>query len=284
MTDNRNHLRRALATAVLAAGLSLAAAPLALAADGPAPAAPADLAAADLAPADLAAARAAVQTPAVLDRLGRFFARGGVPPTGGAALAPAEEERAAAQAAPRLTGESATVFTLDAGFVAGTADAPVASPDFVATKAVSADGRIASVWSVRQGAGWRVVNIATGGDETDYPARAAGTGGGTAFREPQLDAWYVLRGGRVLPLDEQARRSVGADGVSVAAYQKLVHQRYGDKLPGSAYDRAGTGGGFDTAAPARDGGRLPALTAGAALGATALTGAALAARRRSARR
>ncbi|MDH6579092.1 hypothetical protein [Kitasatospora sp. MAP5-34] len=46
-----------------------------------------------------------------------------------------------------------------------------------------------------------------------------------------MNAWYVLRGGRVLPLDDEARRSVGAGGVSLAAYQKLVHQRYGDKLP-----------------------------------------------------
>lgn len=176
------------------------------------------------------------------------------------------------------------MYTLGAGFVAGTAGALVATADFVASKAVSTDGRSASVWTVRQGDGWRVVNIATGGDETDYPARAASSGGGTAFREPQLDAWYVLRGGRVLPLDEDARRSVGADGVSLAAYQELVHRRYGDKLPGSAYDRTGTGGGFDAQAAAPEAGRLPLLTAGAALGTTLVAALALARRRRAAAR
>lgn len=135
------------------------------------------------------------------------------------------------------------VYTLDAGFVSGVAGAPVARADFAATEVVAADGQTASVWTVPQGGGWRVVNIASGSDETRYAAQGAG---GTVFREPQLNAWYVLRGGRVLPLDVEARDSVGAGGVTLAAYQKLVHQRYGDKLPGSAYDRAGKGGGFET--------------------------------------
>ncbi len=101
----------------------------------------------------------------------------------------------------------------------------------------------------------------------------------------------MLRDGRVLPLDDEARRSVGAGGVSLAAYQQLVHQRYGDKLPGSAYDRAGKGGGYQVDAasqpvaasePAAGGGSvLPAVTAAAALGATALAGAGAGLRRRA---
>ncbi|MEU3572704.1 hypothetical protein AB0E96_30415, partial [Kitasatospora sp. NPDC036755] len=118
-------------------------------------------------------------------------------------------------------------------------------------------------------------------------------------REPQVNAWYVLRDGRVLPLDDEARRSVGAGGVTLAAYQQLVHQRYGDKLPGSAYDRAGKGGGYEadgaaaasqtvagpqsvSVAEASGGGSvLPAVTAAAALGATALVGAGAVLRRRA---
>jgi len=268
MTD----IRKAALTALLAVALGVAAAPLAHAAEGPAPAAPGEL----------AAARSAVQSPSVLDQLGHFFARKGVPPTQPLALSAADEARAASQAAPQLTGATVPVYTLDAGFVAGASGAPVARPDFVASKVVASDGQVAEVWTVKDGSGWRVVNIASGGDESDYAARAASTGGGTAFREPQLNAWYVLRGGRVLPLDDEARRAVGAAGVSLAAYQKLVHQRYGDKLPGSAYDRAGKGGGFDTAsAPAGSDDRAPLLTAGAALGVTALAGAGLAVRRRA---
>ncbi|WP_441250477.1 hypothetical protein [Kitasatospora sp. McL0602] len=282
MTDIRSLTRRAAVTAALATTLGLAVAPLAQAADGVTPAAPSA--------AELAAARSAATAPATLGQLGHFFARKGVPPTQPLAISPADEARAASQSAPRLTGATVPVYTLDAGFVAGQAGAPVARPDFVASEAVAADGQRASVWTVEDGASWRVVNIASGADETDYAARAASTGGGTAFREPQLNAWYVLRGGRVLPLDDEARRSVGAGGVTLPAYQKLVHQRYGDKLPGSAYDKAGKGGGFQLdAAPAGDRAvtdgstTLPLLTGAAALGVTVLAGAGLALRRRTAK-
>ncbi|AUG79434.1 hypothetical protein CFP65_4708 [Kitasatospora sp. MMS16-BH015] len=273
MTDFRNFTRRAAATTLLAAGLALAAAPLAQAA-GSEPLAPSG--------ADLAAAHAAAGAPATLGQLGHFFARKGVPPTQPLAITPAQEAAAAGQAAPRLTGATVPVYTLAAEFVAGRSGAPVAQADFTATEAVAADGQTASVWTVRDGAGWRVVNIASGADETAYAAKAASGGGGTAFREPQVNAWYVLRGGRVLPLDDEARRSVGAGGVTLAAYQKLVHQRYGDKLPGSAYDKAGKGGGFQVdAAPSHGSEQLPLLTGAAALGAVALTGAGLLARRRA---
>ncbi|MDH6134970.1 hypothetical protein P3T37_004380 [Kitasatospora sp. MAA4] len=281
------------ATVLLAVTLGLLAAPLAHAAGS-------DAVPAAIAPSDLAAARSAVQAPAVLDQLGHFFARRGVPPNQSVQLGAADEAKAAALAAPRLTGATVPVYTLDPGFVAGTKGAPVARMDFAATAAVSADGQHASVWTVRQdGGGWQVVNIASGSDETDYAAQGASSGGGTVFREPQVNAWYVLRGGRVLPLDAEARSSVGAGGESLAAYERLVHQRYGDKLPGSAYDRAGLGGGFsantadtadtagtadtadtaDTAAAAAPEADT-ALTAAAALGVTALAGVGLAVRRR----
>ncbi|MDY0815704.1 hypothetical protein [Kitasatospora purpeofusca] len=271
---------------LLAAGLGLALAPAASAAGSggvpePVPAA------------ELAQARGAVQSPAVLDQVGRFFARKGAPsagrlPVGQLTVGAAEEASGAAAAAPRLAGDTVPVYLLDADFVSGSPGAPVARAEFTASKVVAADGQVASVWTVKQNDGWRVVNIATGGDESDYAARAVAGGGGTAFREPQINAWYVLRDGRVLPLDDEARRSVGEAGVSLAAYQGLVRQRYGDKLPGSAYDRAGKGGGYEPGAaqaagsPADGGTALPAVTAAAALGVTALAGAGLALRRRAA--
>lgn len=272
-------------TVLLTAGLALALAP---AAHADSPSAPAPVPAAEL-----AQARSAVQDTAVLDKVGHFFARKGVPPTRQLTIGAAEEARAASEAAPRLAGDTVPVYLLDPGFVAGTPGAPVAKAEFTASKVVAADGQSASVWTVRQGEAWKVVNIASGGDESDYAAKAAGSGGGTAFREPQVNAWYVLRDGRVLPLDDEARRSVGAGGVTLAAYQQLVHQRYGDKLPGSAYDRSGEGGGYqvDAApelaavaqAPQAPGGgsELPAVTAAAALGATALVGAGAVLRRRT---
>ncbi|MFG2918393.1 hypothetical protein ACGF0D_36605 [Kitasatospora sp. NPDC048298] len=291
MTETTGRRRAAttvtVVAALLTAGLASALAPAAYA---DSPSAPAPVPAAEL-----AQARSAVQDPAVLDKVGHFFARKGVPPTRQLTIGAAEEARAASAAAPRLAGDTVPVYLLDPGFVAGTPGAPVAKAEFTASKVVAADGQSASVWTVRQGGAWKVVNIASGGDESDYAAKAAGSGGGTAFREPQVNAWYVLRDGRVLPLDDEALRSVGAGGVTLAAYQQLVHQRYGDKLPGSAYDRTGRGGGYeaDTAAQpeavsqpvaeaAGGGSPLPAVTALAALGATALVGAGAVLRRRTA--
>ncbi|MER5544906.1 hypothetical protein ABT072_21180 [Streptomyces sp. NPDC002589] len=211
--------------------------------------------------ADTAQAREAASAPATLLTLSRFFARDGA--------------IAQSAARPHLVGPSVTVSFLDPGFVAGRPGAPVADPQFVASKAVSADGQVASVWTVRTAKGWKVVNIATGGDETDYFSEAHGSG--TVFREPQIDAWYVVRGGRVLPLDPDARRAVGKGGVTLAAYQRLVHAKYGDKLPGSAYDRAGKGGGYGGTAAPPHASAVPTATTGAAVtaGAAATAVAAL---------
>ncbi|MCZ4121186.1 hypothetical protein [Streptomyces sp. H39-S7] len=265
MKTSTAHKLAAGTAAVLASGaLTLGAVPAAHADDAPATSA---------AP---AAAREAAAAPATLDTLSRFFAR-----DGGTALK---------AAAPRLEGATVTVNTLNPAVVAGDRGAAVALPDFAATKAVSADGHTASVWTVRSGAGWKVVNIATGSDETDYVAKGAARAGSTVFREPQIDAWYVVRDGRVLPLDPDAVKAVGAGGATLAGYQQSVHRRYGDKLPGSAYDRAGLGGGYDTAA-APEAAQAPggSLGKGAPLGAVGaglalITALAFGVRRRTARR
>ena len=75
--------------------------------------------------------------------------------------------------------------------------------------------------------------------------------GGTVFREPQIDAWYVQHGDRIEPLDADAREAVGAHGTTVAAYRTRVAKAYGDKLPGSAYDQRGEAGGYGPHAAGR---------------------------------
>ncbi|RLV08223.1 hypothetical protein CTZ27_05190 [Streptomyces griseocarneus] len=187
--------------------------------------------------AGIAAAHDAAAAPATLDTLSRFFARDG--------------RVAFAKAQPRIAGTAVPVYTLSPDFVAGKADAPVAKLEFLASTAVSADGQKASVWTVKDGAAWKVVNIATGDDETRYAAEGAKKlDGGTVFREPQINAWYVQRGDRVLPLDSDAVRAVGADGTTVDAYRARVHKAYGDKLPGSAYAKKGLAGGYEEQAGA----------------------------------
>lgn len=242
--SRRNAARAAAAGALTAALLGLA--PLAHAAPPARPAPPPA--------AGVTEARDAATAPGTLTTLSRFFARDGALTT--------------ADARPRIEGATVPVYTLAPEFVAGEDGAAIASFDFLASAAVAADGQKASVWTARTGDGWKVVNIATGDDETRYAAEGARTlEGGTVFREPQINAWYVQRGEKVLPLDEDAVRAVGRQGTTVDAYRTRVHQAYGDKLPGSAYAKKGTAGGFEETA--RNSGNSAAQEAGADRTATA---------------
>ncbi|QEU95113.1 hypothetical protein [Streptomyces kanamyceticus] len=215
-----------------------------------APAATADSGPAAPSAASRDAAHEAAAAPGTLDTLSRFFAREGA------------VTKAAAQ--PRVQGGAVPVYYLSPDFVAGKKGASIARLEFLASKAVSSDGQEASLWTVEQGGSWQVVNIATGDDETHYArVGAEKVPGGTVFHEPQINAWYVRDGrddahARVLPLDKDAVRAVGAEGTSVAAYRKRVQKAYGDKLPGSAYEKSGKAGGYDTAKPARKPEQMPA--------------------------
>ncbi len=150
--------------------------------------------------------------------------------------------------APRIEGKAVPVRTLSAAFVAGKPGSAPSTLDYLASTAVSSDGQKASLWTVPGAGGsdaWQVVNIATGDDEARYAAQGArALPGGTVFREPQIDAWYVHDASRVLPLDEDARTAVGAKGATLDAYRARVRQAYGDKLPGSGYARSGKAGGY----------------------------------------
>ncbi|MEU6823063.1 hypothetical protein ABZ921_20730 [Streptomyces atriruber] len=225
------------------------------------------------------AAHHVAEAPRTLDTLSRFFAREGA------------VSKAAAD--PRVEGKAVPVYYLSPDFVAGKKGAPIARLEFLASKAVSSDGQEASLWTVERGGAWQVVNIATGDDETHYArVGAKKLPGGTVFHEPQINAWYVQDDAhaRVLPLDKDAIRAVGADGTSVAAYRERVRKAYADKLPGSAYEKSGKAGGYDepgtgsTATASTEGPVTVAssLAGAGALVALGLSGAALV-RRRGAR-
>ncbi len=149
-------------------------------------------------------------------------------------------------AAPRIEAKTVPVRTLSAEFVAGKPGAAPSTLDYLAATAVSSDGQKASLWTVPgsgDGRKWQVVNIATGDDEARYTAQGArALPGGTVFREPQIDAWYVHDASRVLPLDQDATAAVGAKGITLDAYRARVKEAYGDKLPGSGYAESGKAG------------------------------------------
>ncbi|MDQ8701681.1 hypothetical protein RCO28_04125 [Streptomyces sp. LHD-70] len=177
------------------------------------------------------AAHKAADAPGTRATLSRFFAREGTV--------------TARAAEPRIKGEAVPVYYLAPDFVAGNKGAPVARLEFLASKAVSSDGQEASLWTVKQGGTWKVVNIATGDDETHYArVGAEKLPGGTVFHEPQINAWYVTHHARVLPLDQDAVRAIGTDGTSLSAYRSRVERAYGDKLPGSPYAKSGKAGGY----------------------------------------
>ncbi|MEU6932086.1 hypothetical protein [Streptomyces sp. NPDC046374] len=221
-------------TRALGAGLLTAAALVALGA-GPADAAPAPVPPAAPTP------EQAVAAPQTLDTVARFFSRDAK-----------DGALARSAATPRIDGASVPVRILSPDFVAGKPGAPVARVEFHASTAVAADGRTASLWTVRGAdGGWRVVNIATGDDELRYTRQGLrALPGGIVFREPQIDAWYVQKGAKVLPLDEDAVRAVGKNGISLGGYRERVVKAYGDKLPGSGYAKKGVAGGYDTSAAA----------------------------------
>lgn len=277
--------------AALAAGvgaLVLLAPTAAVADDGARPAAPATVSTADR-----AAAAKTLTSQETTDRIAAFFVRldqrthAKAKDTLDATVSRAE----AAEQAPRLVGSTVPVYSLNPDFVRGhdPAAEPVAEFAYLASEARSASGAAATVWTVRDARTqqWTVANVISGTDEVGFGRKTAGD---LVFTEPQIAAWYALDGNRVLPLNKAARDAVGAAGTSVAAYQERVHDRYADKLPGSAYQRSGKFGGHGPAGAAAEAPRSPASDAssatasdapsgsgpsGAALTATAAAGGAL---------
>jgi hypothetical protein len=223
-------------------------------------------------PADTAAAAKVAASPAARERLATFFVHLDQHQRG-ELTDQAVSKAAKAAKAPALDGAVRPVYTLNPAFVQGRRDASVAAFAYLAVGAHSATGQHATMWLVKQGTGWKVMNVISGTDEAAYPARA---GGGTVFTEPQINAWYRLEDGRVTGLNSTATTSVGKRGVAVAAYRNLVRARYADKLPGSSYQRSGRLGGYTprTGVGTGSGGGgttllLPALGACGALAAAA---------------
>lgn len=171
---------------------------------------------------------------------------------------PGAHAAAAATSANADPRTQVPVYEPTAGFVSGTSDVPAALA-YVAVPARTGDGTTATVWAERQGAAWTVVNVASGDYERKYAAAATG---GYLLHEPQVNAWYAVRGDAVTVLDGSVTGLAAGTKLALADYRAQLHQRYADKLPGSAYDRDGAGGGYggrERAVPAADSDGLPLL-------------------------
>lgn len=175
----------------------------------------------------------------------------------------------AANGVTKKQAEPVSVYMLNPQFVKdGTG--PVGRFAYAATS-YSVKGNAATVYSVKTGSSWKGVNIATG---TTEQAMASKAGGSTLLLEPQVHAYYAVKGDRVEALNASARKAIGGESVSTAQYATLVHSRYASMLPGSAYDSKGSAGGFATSAPAshEESSNAGTVTA-ASLGAVAALGA-----------
>ncbi|VVJ15643.1 Uncharacterised protein [Amycolatopsis camponoti] len=216
--------RRALVLAVLTGAALLMTAPVSGAAQ-----------AAVISSADAVAAHAAAA--GLEDTLVRFFAQ-----------APDAKGPVTVQVEP----DAYPVYELSPDFVVGKPGAAPGDFAYFAVPARASDGRTATLWSVRGDDGaWQIGNIASGDVETAF-ARAL-PAGAQLLHEPQIDAWYAVRDGRLTSLSERTT-------VNVADYQRTVAARYADKLPGSAYAREGEAGGYDATSqvmPRGDGGPAP---------------------------
>lgn len=183
-------------------------------------------------------------------------------------------------AAPQKAAGAVAVYELSPAFVRSGAG-PVGQARYAVTTYALGSEK-ASVASAPQADGtWQAVNVASGDTEARMAALAQGS---PLLHEPQVDAWYAVRGGRVVALDADARTALGKGSATVSEYAALVHDRYADKLPGSAYDTAGYAGGYAVQAPKTSSNPSVAGWGAAGLATVAVAGVALSPRTRTALR
>ncbi|WET78470.1 hypothetical protein P3102_31125 [Amycolatopsis sp. QT-25] len=199
---------------------------------------------------DLAAAKAAADDPTLRAEIGRFFTQ-----TGDSSRT-SSVSAINAISAINVTDETFPVYELSRDFVAGEG-AVAGRLAYVAVPVTASDGRTATIWSVRGDDGaWRVGNIASGDRESTLARRLPA--GAALLHEPQVDAWYALRDGRVTLLDSGASGSAAGASVTLAEYQKTVSGRYGGLLANSPYAQEGKAGGYNAQVmPRGDGGPAP---------------------------
>ncbi|MER7467965.1 hypothetical protein [Streptomyces sp. NPDC097981] len=169
---------------------------------------------------------------------------------------------AAVGAPPRFDlKDPVPMFEISPEFVAGKSQATPQTAlrlSYLASRVTASDGHRAAVLLAPQGSaansgssvqnpgaeGWQLAGIRDGDNDVSLAER--GTPQARTFTEPQIHAWYRLTAeGMVEPLNEEATTGLGGKrAITLAAYQKLVSARYGDKLPGSEFDRKGLAGGY----------------------------------------
>jgi hypothetical protein len=178
-----------------------------------------------LSPAQLSAAVAAAHTSGAISYAKTNFRQNGQPDPATLAVA----------------GSGIVAYTLNPDFVRGTSGAPAGVFDYVAVPVTAPDGRTATIQATVDPADpsgtWTVGSVLSGDYERTLSAKLAP--GAVLLGEPQINGWYELTGGGVRLLQASLPQSPVGQFIPLADYQKQVHDRYADKLPGSTYQQNG---------------------------------------------
>ncbi len=212
-------------------------------------------------------AQQTIRSSQLRDTVSRFLVSARQPRTapaadGGTVGAPGNAPAAVAAPPGFDLKDPVPMFEISPEFVTGKTQANPQTAlrlSYLASRVNAADGKHAAVLLAPKGnaattgsgvqnvgsEGWQLAGIRDGDAEVAFAER--GTPQARTFTEPQIHAWYRLTAdGMVEPLNEEATTGLGGKrgGITLAAYQKLVTARYGDKMPGSEYDRKGLAGGY----------------------------------------
>ncbi|MFC9251612.1 hypothetical protein [Amycolatopsis thailandensis] len=140
------------------------------------------------------------------------------------------------------------VYTLNPDFVRGVAGAPAGMLRSVAVTATADSGQKATLQAMPEGPGkWVAASVFSGNDEETLSGRIRP--GSVLLNEPQINGWYELRPDGVVLLQASLPQSPVGKLVPLSEYQRNVHGRYADKMPGSDYQRDGGIGFAQAAAP-----------------------------------
>ncbi|WP_026425616.1 hypothetical protein [Actinokineospora inagensis] len=128
------------------------------------------------------------------------------------------------------------VYVLNPAFVAGTQGAPAGVLQYIAVTATANTGETATLRAAPESPGtWAVGSVFSGNDEETLSARLRPDA--VLLSEPQINGWYELSSTGVTLLQASLPQSPVNQFLSLAEYQKQVKSRYGDKMPGSTYEK-----------------------------------------------
>ncbi|MGW7008624.1 hypothetical protein ACWGCW_39060 [Streptomyces sp. NPDC054933] len=203
---------------------------------------------------DYQGARQVLQTAQVHNAVSRFLSTtANVGADGGSGAAAPTEAGAHDDQQAFSLNDPVALYELAPAFVTGNAkptSGNVARLSYLVSLANGAKGHKATVLlssTTKSGGGsWHLAGVRDGDSDVTYGQQTSSHS--MVFTEPQIHAWYRLQNNTVEPLNREAASGLqGKQVVTLADYQKLVHSRYADKLPGSAYDRKGLAGGYGLA-------------------------------------